>query len=825
MTLEQTPTSLPEPSVGHPVDPNLKVAPPRKATFHPQTVSRALLIAAILGVGLLPIIRMLSVILSTGMNNLSNDYVSFVPVVLKIVQHGLPIQDLASTCFRGQCEPLTYLIMAAIAKFFAWNTYVEMTFSILVLAACTVLITLIFTGFTLSPRKLWVFIFVSAITLSISQIASISFGQASIYPATTLFGLCLSLFGYRFFPDSVRGVLLVVLGMWISIWSYGAGVLVIPIILVCLLFRFRRVRYFAIWLAVLLFSGFPYLEYYLNGQAGASQLSGTLVSLYRPNYIIRLLGLFFSNNIGSGTVRVNDFVPPHPSLVGILGLLSLLPVLLYLTKRNRWAVIGRLLPSFGLVAFGIASVWEISLVRPGVAPWYIIDSAPFWLGLIGLFFAYLTSETLDWKTVSIFMKSISGIFLFGVGILWVNSNLTYADKVLHLYSRAPASAACLRYYQEAPTFCEGLLFAWGIGRVGYIQELASPLAENQLSVFGPSQVKTLQGEYLFDNKVRVNGPSAAISWWAGLDGAVSRWDDYEHLDILIPAPQSVVWTVDIPQNSLAATLRTGVGINTHYQPASLDAGDQANVKIVITADGVPAKTIFEKNILPGRHAWVPVTASLTAYRGKRITIEFSTAGSAALSGKWAMYEFPQIELSLQQDSQPHTTAAVYSPENTELSPDLATGRADLNLEIYPEKSALTGHGHNIEPLPADPSGWMLGEGGNFQLQTPIDACLADYSDFSITLGVSPEVSPRYIHVILGMEGQSKREFSISLYPDGKTHTYTYPLRLLQLSPANRLHNFQIFFPFNTVAAAKVNFQKIQLIQPVPVQSDGCGANR
>ena len=66
--------------------------------------NRILVIGLIL-VSFLPVSRLLTIVLSVGENNLSNDYLEFARPVIKIMNGELKFTEMGKTCFKGQCEP------------------------------------------------------------------------------------------------------------------------------------------------------------------------------------------------------------------------------------------------------------------------------------------------------------------------------------------------------------------------------------------------------------------------------------------------------------------------------------------------------------------------------------------------------------------------------------------------------------------------------------------------------------------------------------------------------------------------------------------------
>jgi hypothetical protein len=758
-------------------------------------------------VSLIPAIRLIWVVFTAGMNNPSNDYVTFAPTVIRFLHNGIHINDLGSTCFRNQCEPLTFVIMTLIAKFFAWNVLIEMLFSIIVTLISIFLIYFLFAGFTFSKNKVWLLIFISAIAFSFTQIASFTFGQASIYPATTLFGLTLSLLGYKFYPKSYKGLAMLIAGMLIAAWSYGAGLIVIPLAFVALLIRFRRKLFVGLWFISLLVTSIPYWEYFQYLKSGG--IPETLpFTLLNYKYVIRLLGLFFSNGTGISPTGIVQLFKTHPTIFGLAGITVFLVCIILFFGRYRFNFILDYFPHICLALFGLGSVWQISIVRSTIGPWYIIDGAPFWIGLCGIAFAILNMPWVE-KHYLHFLKNWAVIAYFCViASLWLNSNLSYEDKTFHILSRAPASVSCLQYYQTAPTYCEGTVFQWGIGNGNAIGQFAAQLDQNHLSVFGPQQVKTLQGEYIFEDRVKINAPYTEISWWTGLDGKPSRWNDYKHLDLLLPAPDSISWSVDLPEQLVSAKLVTAIGINGRF-PVT-DTGTSKAVTFTISIrSGTKEQVLFEKTILPQPHGWTPVNLSLTPYAGQHITLKFKTSGAEDETGNWTMYQFPHIDLQVNFSHPTQSLPIRYVPDNTELANEPIADQITRSVNLNPDPTLLIGT--NAIQFKINPSAWKIGVNPAFQLLLPRNVCLPAFSDFTISLAVAPEVTPRYLSVVFYLDNGKSISLDIPLLSDGGVHTYTYPLRLIEFNAGDRIVSAKLTLANPNPGPYLVQFGKIELI--------------
>src|SRR6202042_2390973 len=69
---------------------------------------------------------------------------------------------------------------------------------------------------------------------------------------------------------------------------------------------------------------------------------------------------------------------------------------------------------------------------------------------------------------------------------------------------------------------------------------------------------------------------------------------------------------------------------------------------------------------------------------------------------------------------------------------------------------------------------------------------SDYSCFYIRTALSSNANLRCLYVLLQINGSQNRGFFLPLLPDQKEHGYTYDLKLLQLSPDDRITGMRIF---------------------------------
>lgn len=765
-------------------------------------IKKTFLNVLILILGLIPAVRLISVVYTTGMNNLSNDYLSFSPIVIDAMNNGFPFYNLGSTCFNGQCQPITFMLMTFFAKYFYWNVYIVLFFSIFITLVTILIIYFLYAGFSFHPKSSWIFVYISALCLSVTQISTYTYGHTSLCSTICLMGFCLGLLGVKYFPNSYKGMVFIIIGMWFAVWSYGAGLVTIPIFFLGVLIGFKHKKYYILWVISLLVISIPYIQYYLIDQVGL-QSGVSFISFFNFHWIITAAGYFLSN--GSYLFYPSyEFIPTNPLIIGYVGIALLVLAIVIQFIKLKFQIFRRYFVELALVTFGLGCLWQISIVRFDITPWYIVSAAPFWLGLVGLYYPLLKED--KGSSIKLIIGRIfSGLFFAIILVLFINSNITYEDKIFHIRSRAPVSSTCLRKYKTAPTYCEGMLFQWGVGNGNLIQQLAEPLEDNNLSVFAPHQIWSLQGEYAFDSVRITKSPnSSKESWWTGLDGELSRWDSYKHLDIMLPSESMLSWTIELPQNIMSAELITAIGINRNFNDIN---ADNVRFKISIELPDQPVKTVFEKQIPPDTHKWSPIRIPLNEYGGESITIHMSTSGGEGNAGEWAMYQFPIIDLHESKTVQPLSKNDGVNPENTDLSNTMATVSTDDYI-IDDKSDYLVGT--NIFQIVDDPVCWRLGKNSSLTLIKPIDVCLSGYTDFVVSLSLTTDVSPRFIDIIFTIDGQRFELVRMPLLLDEEIHSYSYPLRLLDIDPSSRLTNINIYLPESKSNNSEVRFMGMRL---------------
>src|SRR5215813_8625874 len=281
----------------------------------------------------------------------------------------------------------------------------------------------------------------------------------------------------------------------IATLSGGAGLGAWPVFLLGLgLLGFRRPAQYGAWLGVALLASLPYIIYMVLQPGPASH---RVVSVMNPRHLLHALGWPLAQGITSDFVE-NAMAFRH----GLAGLVLAAIGLALLLRRER-ALAVRAAPAVMVLAYGLLTVWQTSLFRSMIAPWYTGPFMTFWVRLLGL--AAVLGTTRDqsrtWQARA--SRGWAVVVVCVLVVAYASSNLTYHDKAFYLFSRAPASASCLRHYRIAPTSCEDRIFQWGVGHPELIGLLAAPLERHHLNVFSPRQRWTLQGDFALDT-VRVH---------------------------------------------------------------------------------------------------------------------------------------------------------------------------------------------------------------------------------------------------------------------------------------------------------------------------------
>jgi len=732
----------------------------------------------------LPALNILWIIYTTGANNPSNDYLRTIHVVDQILTGGYAWRDYFRDTLENRIHSYAFLMLVRllIIRLTHWNIYAE-----LFLGWCLACIKLYLLFRLLVPSipgmlRRWALPFLSALVFSTSQISTYTYGatahQQGLIQVAGLLGLLLLLsrsHGWVLFLGAVTCGL-------IASWSGGGGLVVWPVFLVALILGgSRKIGYYLGWLLGLGVAVWPYVVYGVLGNPGG--LLATVTPRWM-GFLITAFGYPFANQIGSGGLDRHA----GAFWVGLAGITLFLFGLVIILAGDPREVSRRVLPALLLIFWGVLNAVQTTLSRSLLAPWYTTSLVLFWLGMVGLAFTFLERSIPATPHPSFSrLKPWWGMMvLTGVFVLYLGTNLSYRDKSFYLASRSPASAACLRSYRTAPTYCEERVFQWGIGHPTYLAELAWPLEKHGLSVFAPRQQWTMQGDFVLSRVRVIEQPGVPrVAWTAGWSDQPSTWRDDRHLNLYLHSPNEIAWQIDLPANLKMAVFRTSVAQD---KAVSLDPqADGFDFRIDLQLEGEARRTVFTLPIAPGQTNWQAIALPLTEYAGKTITAYLASNGRANFVADGMLVRYPRIDLELDapqsQPDEPRVT-----PSNTDLYPDMSTSTSgDFKLDTRQMDAwVVTG----ADPSPQQPQTWVIDGQASFELQKPIDICLKDYSQFYFQMFTTANISPLAVHVLFKLDGQpdftAENSLWIPLLADGKRHTYSYDLKLFESPTGARL---------------------------------------
>ena len=557
--------------------------------------------------------RMAWIVFTVGENNLSNDYIGRVGVVAAVLEGRYDFRNIFADTFiiYGHSWLALLPIYWFDARFFAWNMSVELGIGLLLCAAKTLLFWLAIAP-SLTQRSRWVLLpLLSALTFSVSQVASFTFGESVLQMQLPQVGLALGSFAIaRFEASPTVRTALVAAGGLLASWSWGGGVMAWPVFFVALLAAGeRRFLHFTMLslTAALGLSQYVWILA-LHPAAGSMERPG----FRQPSRFLDLLGRPLINDSGW-----NFALRPSAVALGIAGL-GFAAGALWLARHQLRRRIPTLIP----LSWALLVALQIGYFRTGPSPWYLVSMTFFWVALAAL----LASAPRP--------LAMAGFATIVAGLLF--SNRTWEDKSFYLPSRAPASAACLREWRTSAVACHDRLFQWGGTNLGEAVVLGEPLERLRLSVFSSRRTYLLQGDVAV-GRVAIVTPTRQA--FLSRDGRTSADpNDFKRLDLVLAPGAAVTWRVDVPRNVRVAEFRTGV----RAAPGDVTLARGARISLDGKADGtrvlVPAG---------GREA---LSVDLRASAGRTVTLRIQA--EEATGGSPLVFETPRVELTLDPGQNP-----------------------------------------------------------------------------------------------------------------------------------------------------------------------------
>jgi hypothetical protein len=724
-------------------------------------------------------------LLTKGSNNLHADYEHALRFIDIVMDGRLTLSSLFRANYAtGHVLLVPNLIQLAVAYVFDYNVFVVIYLGFAVNIVRWLLLYDLFTCRNQNALK-WALLPVLAILVFLpSQLPLYSFGFASLEYYLSHLGFVAGLWALTRFPLGWKSIALMGTSGLVASWSSGIGPLSWAIYLVVLAGRRgRRLSYYAMWLIGSAVSFMPY-AYFL------------LIDTQRNEGIVAA-PKFFDVKLMAAEIGWAFFhrANPAPGILGmallVTGLCTLVAMLA--SERSR-QLLERGLPALMVLLFSLLVIVQIAAFRAGFGAHRSAQFLTFWIGLAGLAYV-LGGVTISDKPRDRFGRGwrwawsrLWCVSVFVVIVVFSFQARTGEDYDWFLWERTPASASCLRHYHTAPTYCLPFLHRHELASLPFLYSLGSMSERNNLSVFGVEQQWALQGDVVLGT---VHGSQDHLVWVNDtVSGDRQRWDSYERLNLLLRGNASVEWQVTLPSDMARAELGSAVRLASGAPEGSNAKGIEAEIA-VLSGRGERVRA-YSEVLLPGTRAWHTVSIPLTRYAGETVTIAFSSRARDGSDTEPVIYRHPVINLELQP--RPRRPDRIdFMPSNTDQSERFPVVKGvDYRLDLSDQTRWRT---FGVRPLP-ERNGWSRREWAveraepSFTTIRALDVCLADYAYFYIRQ-VADEAGGAADEITFMTEDNRRHAARLPLIGDGRLHSYTYDVKLLEWPSSARLAHVSI----------------------------------
>jgi hypothetical protein len=737
-----------------------------------------------------PPLRLIRILATMGVDTPSSDDGLLIPRFLgKVLDGGYNWLHFPEDTFRNTHSHLVpgliYIVMAKLGHF---NIYWAIYLGVALAAAKLVLLHGAFTARSKNPAGLGTLLMWPILSLLVFSVSQISIFEQDLQALMTGFsqlGMALGIWALVRFPSRWFGALLAILAALIASFSFASGLVLWPVFVVGMaVFGFRKIGQYALLIVsgVAVSASYYYFLYFDRSTIGGA------------SKITRIFDFaFFSETLGRPFVKQLTNIRgtvDSARLLGWLGLVLALVLLAILIAFRKDRRLSDAAPAMLVMVAGILILWQICMTRPVSSPWYTAFALDFWVGLVGLAYVCWDCSVLAGEAVPgtattalIVGRSCAAAVVLLILVLYVSSNRSWSDKSFFMITRAPVSAATLRNYRTAPTYAEGTLAVWPMGgNASFVREMAQPLERHRLSVFGPHQVWSLQGDSLLQN-VDYHEPSQTgeIFWSPDLTDQHEHFTSYRRLNVHIPDDAWLSWTISVPPESERAVFKSAIAISD--TPLSKGSPDHVDFAVYTKPQGEKEEQVFSKRLGRSEHRWSTFEIPLNQYRGRMITLRLTaTSGTGEARG---VYRYPTVVLDKNIGGDPPDPSLPSTPSNTDLYPGFqGLTNTDLRLDLdHPGSWTI----EQLKPAPVSASGESVGwvPTGTFpeiRYNQPLSIRVFDYRFFYVKVAASFDLMPRLLTVYCMTAGDTdfgSHHFSIPLLPDAKLHGYTFDLRLAE----------------------------------------------
>ncbi len=606
-------------------------------------VRRLLIPSLLFGIALIPIVRLYLFLNNVGADNPSNDEVELFALLDKILSGEYEWRNIFDDTFsNGHSHLLPMLLHLGLAKLTHWNLQFVLNLG---LAFGLIKLILIYDVFrlTLKNSLSQVFlVFLSALIFSASQISTFEFPYAAMTRGLSHLGLVLGIWGLIRFGQSWTGIGLMVFGGLLSSWSSGSGPLVWPAFLLGMWFlKIRRKVCYGAWLAGACVAASPYV--YFLFIVPKSQPGGTdWLTWLNPSFFLKAIGWTFAQGFSAAQVKWRGWAGAAFFISGML-------LFLKVRKKAEPRMTALLAMIF---TYCLLHIWQLSMFRSGLAPWYTSNFVVFWIGLLGLAFFFWTCRTPDLEPKPVRRFNFEPVHLWSWALVaaltyfYVTSNITYEDKSFYLQSRSPVSASCLRHYENAPLPCLKKVFLFEGVQQPLLAVLGKPLKDHRLSIFSSHQVWTLQGDSFLDSvKLHRDRAVPKIFWVSAHSMERAPISDYHRLNLFLHSPNAVTWTVNLPKDLKKAEFRSAVSISPS---APFEEGaDGITFQVYVERPGTEPKLLYNHKVKAEDREWSEFRIPLEEFAGQTISLRLAASPGDNFIHDWGLFRFPHLEIELQ----------------------------------------------------------------------------------------------------------------------------------------------------------------------------------
>jgi hypothetical protein len=449
-----------------------------------------------------------------------------------------------------------------------------------------------------------------------------------------------------------------------------------------------------------------------------------------------------------------------------------------------------------MIVFGLLAVIQIAAFRGGLGAHRSAQFLPFWIGLVALAIELLawwnrTRRAMDRpnRLLRLLVPTWAAMTLAVVGVFAALAT-DFDDYIHFMNGRTPASAACLRSYKTAPTYCRDHLFLGPMHSLYHFHHVGRLVDEGKLLVFGRRRRWTMQGDTILGTvSATSSNPWHCPVWIRGKrSGDRQPWSSYRRLNLLLESPNTAQWSFSLPENLRRAVFRSAVAM-ANDAPRT-DSADGATVNVFVRAAGSGDERVFSAFLAPGDQDWKAIVFPLDEHAGKTVTIRLTSTMGHNPDADWLIFRYPRIELDVDVSKYTYTRTRP-APKNTRRSSDFpAPGEGALCFDLSDTTRWRTKGLVALDPASHGLPTWTLTEAfPSFTSTEDLDVDLGDFSHLVIRQrgtggdGADYDLSFRFA------TGES-RHLSLALFNNDRMQSYSHDLRLLE-APGPLLEGLEV----------------------------------